>query len=80
MSANPQHARTGMTVGRLVTRTALTVIGVVGGLFAYFICQGMVAGYPKYHTDVLSKIGVVLISVIGGIGWLIDERRIRDDG
>jgi hypothetical protein len=38
------------------------------------------AGYPRYHTDMLSVIGMVLIALTGGVAWIIDERRIDDDG
>ncbi|WP_281369105.1 hypothetical protein [Phytohabitans rumicis] len=27
-------------------RGVLTVAGIIGGLFCYFVCQGMFAGYP----------------------------------
>ena len=64
---------------RLAIRVALTIVGIVGGLFCYFVCQGMFAGYPRYHTDVLSIAGMVLIALAGGIAWIVDERRIPDD-
>ena len=66
--------------GRLVTRALLTVVGVIVGLFLYFVCQGVFAGYPKYHTDVLSVIGMSLIAATGGVAWIIDERRSDADG
>jgi hypothetical protein len=64
---------------RLVVRALLTVVGSVGGLFCYLVCQGMFAGYPRYHTDVLSVVGMVLLAAIAGVAWFVDERRIRDD-
>lgn len=64
---------------RFVRRLLLTVAGVIGALFAYFVCQGMFSGYPQYGTNVLSYIGLVLICATGGLAWLIDERRIDDD-
>jgi hypothetical protein len=67
------------TVGRFLTRAVLSVVGVIGGLFCYFVCQGVFAGYPRYHTDVLSIIGMVLIALTGGVAWVIDERRINAD-
>ena len=39
----------------------------------------MFAGYPKYHSRLLSIAGLVLIVLIGGIAWIVDERRIHDD-
>jgi hypothetical protein len=57
----------------------LTILGIVGGLFCYFVCQGMFSGYPRYHTGLLGFLGMILIAAIGGVAWLIDERRIRDD-
>jgi ABC-type tungstate transport system substrate-binding protein len=66
--------------GRFVIRALLTVVGVIVGLFLYFVCQGVFAGYPRYHTDMLSVLGMVLIALTGGVAWIIDERRIDDDG
>lgn len=65
---------------RVVTRALLTVVGVIVALFLYFVCQGVFAGYPKYHTDVLSLIAMFLIALTGGVAWVIDERRIDADG
>jgi len=68
------------TVGRFLTRAVLTVIGVVGGLLCLFVCQNVFAGYPKYHTAVLSIIVMILISLTGGLAWVLDEDRIDADG
>jgi hypothetical protein len=65
---------------RFFTRTLLTVAGVIVGLICLFVCQNVFAGYPKYHTDVLSIIGMVLIALTGGVAWIIDERRIDAAG
>jgi hypothetical protein len=72
--------RSPRTVGRFLTRAVLTVISVIGGLLCLFICQNVFAGYPKYHTAVLSIIVMILISLTGGVAWVIDERRIDADG
>jgi hypothetical protein len=63
-----------------VTRAALTVVGVIVGLLLYFVCQGVFSGYPKYHTELLSIIGILLIALTGGVAWIIDQRRIDADG
>jgi hypothetical protein len=68
--------RSPRTVGRLLTRAVLTVIGVIGGLLCLFICQDVFAGYAKYHTAALSVIVMILIALTGGVAWVIDERRI----
>jgi hypothetical protein len=68
------------TVGRVLSRAVLTVVGIVGGLLCLFVCQSVFAGYPKYHTAVLSIIAMILISLTGGVAWIIDERRIDADG
>jgi len=72
--------RSPRTVGRLLTRAVLTVIGVIGGLLCLFVCQNVFAGYPRYHTAVLSVVVMILISLTGGVAWVIDERRIDADG
>jgi hypothetical protein len=62
-----------------VRRASLTLLGVVGALFAYFVCQGMFTGYPQYGSTVLSYVGLFLICATGGFAWIIDHRRIDDD-
>ena len=81
MTAEPQPERQPLrTTHRLVTRALLTVVGVIGGVLSYCVCVGMFAGYPRYHTDVLSIIGMVVLALSGGVVWIIDERRIDADG
>jgi hypothetical protein len=67
------------TVARLFGRAVLTLALVIAALFCFFVCQGMFAGYPQYGTDILSDVGMILISATGGIAWIIDHRRIDDD-
>jgi hypothetical protein len=81
MTTEPDPAqRPPRTAHRFFTRALLTVVGVIGGVLSYCICVGTFAGYPQYHTDVLSIIGMLLIALIGGVAWIIDERRIDADG
>jgi len=65
-----------IAIRRFVTRALLVVLGVIGGGFLFFVCEDMFAGYPQYHTDVLSHIALVLIALTGGVAWIIDHRRI----
>jgi hypothetical protein len=67
-------------VRRLAVRAVLTVAGTAGGLLCYFVCQGMLSGYPRYHSGLLSIAGMILIAATGGAAWIVDEHRIRDDG
>ena len=78
MTTEPRLGR--RAAHRFLTRAMLTVAGVIGGAFCFFVCMGTFAGYPQYHTDVLSIIAMVLIALTGGVAWLIDERRIDADG
>jgi hypothetical protein len=66
-------------MSRFLVRTLQTVALIVGGLFCYFVCQGMFSGYPKYHNGLLSIAGMILIVLTGGIAWILDEHRMHDD-
>ena len=81
MSAERQPVRRPLrTAWRFLIRAVLTVVGVVGGLLCLFVCQNVFAGYPRYHTAVLSIVAMVLISLTGGVTWLVDQRRIDAGG
>jgi hypothetical protein len=67
------------TALRVLTRVVLTILGVIVALILYFVCQGVFSGYPKYHSELLSIIGMILIALTGGIVWIIDQRRIDAD-
>jgi hypothetical protein len=67
------------TAFSIIRRVLLGVLFVAATLGLYFVCQGMFAGYPKYHTDILSMAGMALIAAIGGIAWIGDERRSDAD-
>ena len=69
-----------ISLRRFVIRSLLALLGVIGGLFAFFVCQDVFAGYPQYDTGVLTIIGVVVIALTGGVAWIIDERRIDAHG
>jgi hypothetical protein len=64
-------------------RSTLRVFGVIGltllALVLYWICDDLFSGYPQYHTKLLSWIVMIAICVGGGITWIVDERRHRDD-
>jgi hypothetical protein len=80
MTTEPRSERAPLrTARRLFTRTLLTVAGVIGGLFCLFLCGNMFAGYPQYHTALLTIIAMILIALTGGVAWIIDERRIDAD-
>ena len=80
MTTERQGAPRPLTAGRIIVRVVLAIAGIVVGLFCYFVCQGMFAGYPRYGTDVLSWVGMLVIMAVGGAAWIIDHRRIdRDD-
>ena len=64
---------------RMVLHALLILAGVVGFLFTFFVSQGMFSGYPQYDTDWLGPAGMILIALIGGAAWIIDQRRIDDD-
>ena len=82
MSAEPQPVRQQplRTARRVLIRALLTVAGVIGGMLCLFVCQNVFAGYPRYHTAVLSIVAMVLISLTGGVAWIVDQRRIDADG
>jgi hypothetical protein len=81
MTTEPRPARTPLrTARRIFTRTLLTVASVIAGLFCLLLCGNMFAGYPKYHTALLTIIAMILIALTGGVAWIIDERRIDADG
>jgi len=67
------------TVRRLLTRTVLAVVSVVVAWLLYCVCQGMFSCCPKYHSHLLSVVGMILIALTGGIAWIIDEHRMHDD-
>jgi hypothetical protein len=81
MSSQPQPVRRPLAgFGRFVTRLSQIILGIIGGAICFFVSQGVFAGYPKYHTYLLTIIGIILIATTGAVAWFIDERRDDDDG
>ena len=76
MISEPRPVR---TARQFLRKTLLVIAGIIGGMFCYFLCERMFAGYPQYGTDVLTYIGLTLIIVTGGAGWVIDQRRLKSD-
>jgi hypothetical protein len=60
---------------RVLAGTGWTVLGVL----AYVVSQGSLGGYPRFHSALLTTLGMVAIAATGGIAWLLDERRPDDD-
>ena len=79
MTTEPVSVPPQTSARRSVARLLLTILGVIVGVLLYCLCQGVFAGYPKYHTHALSLIGLVLVCLTGGVAWVLDERRIDDD-
>ena len=63
----------------VIRHILLTIGGIILAAFLYCVCQGVFAHYPQYGTNILSYVGLGLIIATGGIAWIIDHRRIRDD-
>lgn len=59
---------------RLVGGFGLAVLGVL----LYALCIDVFGGYPRYHSEALSWIGVVGLAVGAGVIWVVDERRHED--
>ncbi|MGW1343415.1 hypothetical protein ACWCOV_20370 [Kribbella sp. NPDC002412] len=68
-----------MSTWTRMRRFVLTIVGIVVAWLLYCVCQGMFSGYPKYHSQLLSIAGMLLIAFTGGLGWIIDEHRMHDD-
>ncbi|WP_405723192.1 hypothetical protein OG607_14210 [Streptomyces sp. NBC_01537] len=64
---------------RIVLRLLAAVAWTLLGLLAYCICQGMFGGYQQIHSALLTTLGMIAIALIGGITWIVDERRPHDD-
>jgi hypothetical protein len=77
--AEPQPApRPPRTARRFVSLPLLVFVGIVGWLFTFFVSQGMFSGYPEYYTGWLGPAAMILISLTGGVAWILDHRRLHD--
>jgi hypothetical protein len=71
-----------MTVNRpvrIVRRVLAGICWTVLGGVAYCICQGMFGGYPQVDSKLLTTLGMIALALLGGIAWIVDERRPHDD-
>jgi hypothetical protein len=64
---------------RITVKTLWIIAGIIGGVFLYFFCERMFAGYPQYGTDIITYAGLGVIMAIGGYAWIIDHRRLDAD-
>ena len=64
------------TILRFVRRLLVVVLGVIVAAFCFFVCQGVFSGYPQYGTNILGPLGMIVITLTGGVAWIIDQRRI----
>jgi hypothetical protein len=67
------------TVVRIVLRPLAVVGWTVLGLLLFGVCEGVFNGYPRFHSQLLTTVGMIAIALTGGIAWIVDERRPHDD-
>jgi uncharacterized membrane protein len=64
-------------------RVLLRLLYVVGlillGNLLFWTSDGVFSGYPQAHSGLLSTIAMIAIALTGGIIWIVDERRHRDE-
>jgi len=65
--------------GRIVLRVLAGICWSVLGGISYCVCQGMFGGYPQIDSKLLTTLGMIAIALLGGIAWIVDERRRHDD-
>lgn len=71
MSETRQRVRRGSMVVTVFRRIGLVVLGVV----LYAVCINMFAGFPQFHTAILTWVAIVAMAVFAGVVWIVDERR-----
>jgi hypothetical protein len=55
---------------RWLVNAIWTIVGV--GLYA--ICINLFAGYPRWHSETLNWIAVIVIMILGALVWYRHER------
>ena len=64
-------------------RVLLRLLYVLGlillGNLLFWTSDGIFSGYPQAHSELLSTIAMVAIALAGGVIWIVDERRHRDE-
>jgi len=67
----------------LYVRALLRLLYVLGlvllGNLLFWTSDGIFSGYPQAHSGLLSTIAMVAIALAGGVIWIVDERRHRDE-
>jgi len=63
-----------------VLRRLLYVVGLILlGNLLFWTSDGVFSGYPQAHSGLLSTLAMIAISLTGGVIWIVDERRHRDE-
>ena len=64
-------------------RVLLRLLYVAGlillGNLLFWTSDGIFSGYPQAHSELLSTIAMIAIALTGGVIWIVDERRHRDE-
>ncbi|MCF4121940.1 hypothetical protein L1785_13230 [Antribacter sp. KLBMP9083] len=64
---------------RVILTTVKAVVCTVLCIVAYCVSQGMLGGYPQFHSYLLTTSGMVALCITAGVAWVVDERRHRGD-
>jgi len=59
------------TAARALSGIGWTLLGFV----LYWVCEGIFEGYSKP----LVTLAMLAVALIGGITWIVDDRRAHDD-
>jgi len=58
----------------------LYVLGLILlGNLLFWTSDGIFSGYPQAHSELLGTLAMIAIALTGGIIWIVDERRHRDE-
>jgi hypothetical protein len=55
-------------------RWVANAVWIIAGIGLYAICNNIFSGYPRWHTQALSWIAVVVIVILGALVWYWHER------